>query len=166
MSVCYGKSNSHFWEVVSQLEDLGEAAQKEPEVYTNKAYFDTPTPEGCGILSSTTTARHAWSDTVSLSVRWLTPPRSRVAPRYDRKERSRDMSSRIQADGLVLATRGSLGSRDPDPSVRLMFYGRASPSQPATSNFQRTKTIIPERHPSFKDVVDFQHGDETPSSHP
>ena len=30
------------------------------------------------------------------------------APRYDLKERSRDLSSRIQADGLVLATRGGL----------------------------------------------------------
>ena len=39
---------------------------------------DTPTPEGCGILSSATTARRTWSDTVSLSVRWLAPPRPRV----------------------------------------------------------------------------------------
>ena len=38
--------------------------------------IDTPTPEGCGILSSATTARRAWSDTVSLSVQWLAPPRS------------------------------------------------------------------------------------------
>ena len=50
---------------------------------------------------------------MSRVLHWL-PERSMVgtttfpcAPRYDLKERSRDLSSRDQADGLVLATRGS-----------------------------------------------------------
>ena len=128
--------------------------------------FDTPTPEGCGILGSATTARCAWSYTVSPSVRRLAPPRSRMPRGTDLEERSRDLSPRIQADGLVLATRGSLGLRDPGPFVRLMFYEGAFLPQPATPSCQRAETIIPERHPSFKGVVHLRRRDDTPSSHP
>jgi hypothetical protein len=75
------------------------------------------------------------------------------------------MSFRIQADGLVLATRGGLVlAAELFRTVDVLREG-LSP-QPATSNFQRARTIIPERRPSFKGVVDFQYGDDTPSSHP
>src|SRR5512135_3297843 len=77
------------------------------------------------------------------------------APRYDLKERSHDLSPRGQADGLVLATRGSLGSRDPDPFVRLMFSEEAFLPQPATPSFQRARNHPPGKTSSIQGCRSF-----------
>ena len=91
--------------------DLGTAGGSRPHLQLGgdvHGLLDTPTPEGGGILSSTTTARHAWSDTVSLSVQWLAPPRSRVPRGTDLASQSRDC--------LSSSLGGELGSRNPNAS--------------------------------------------------
>ena len=76
--------------------------------------FDTPTAKACGILSSTTTARCLWSDTVSLSVRRPKSPRSRVP-------RGTDLASQ-SPDCLNSSLGGELGSRTPTHLVPSTFY--------------------------------------------
>src|SRR6266540_4163270 len=71
------------------------------------------------------------------------------------RETSHDMPSRIQADGLVLATRGSLGSRDPDPFVRLMFSEEAFLPQPATPSLQRARNHPPGKTSSIQGCRSF-----------
>jgi hypothetical protein len=87
---------------------LGVPAACRLRLVRQRSRFDTPTAKACGILSSPTTARRAWSYTVSLSVPWLAPPRSRVPRGTYLTSQSHDCLS----SGLG----GELGSRNPNAS--------------------------------------------------